>query len=78
MNTEKKLISIVLLIASLSAVLVLPTGLFNAPERDNVNALFSGGNNDNNYDEAENVDASVIYYDSNDQIIEDPYQVGWD
>ncbi len=47
-------------------------------EGGNVHALFSGGNNDNNYDEAENVDSSVIYYDSNDQSIEDPYEVGWD
>lgn len=78
MNTEKKLMSIALVIASVAAVLVSPTGLINPSERGYVHALFSGGNNDNNYDEAENVDASVIYYDRNDQSIEDPYEVGWD
>ena len=70
--------SIALLIASVTAVLVSPTGLINPSERGYVHALFSGGNNDNNYDEAEDVDVSVIYYDSNYQSIEDPYEVGWD
>lgn len=77
MNTKKKLISIALLIPSVAAVLVLPTGFINPVERGYIHALFSGGNNDNNYDGAENADASVIYYDSN-QNIEDPYEVGWD
>lgn len=78
MNTKKKLMSIALLIASISAVLVLPTGLINPAEHVYVHALFSGNNNHNSYDEAANAVASVIYYDSNDQSIEDPYEVGWD
>lgn len=69
--------SITLLIASVAAVLVSPTDLIKTLERGYVHALFSGGNNDNTYDEAENIDASVIYYDSIDQSIEDPYEVGW-
>jgi len=78
MKTKKKLMSIALLIASVCAVLVSPTGLINPAERSYVHAFFSGGNNDNSYDEAVNVDESIIYYHSNDQIIEDPYEVGWD
>jgi hypothetical protein len=78
MNTKKKLMLIALLIASISAVLVLPTGLINPADRGYVHALFSGNNNHNSYDEAVNAVASVIYYDSNDQSIEDPYEVGWD
>ena len=78
MNTKKKLMSIALLIASVSAVLVLPTGLINPVEHVYVHGLSGGGTNDNFYDEAANAVASVIYYDSNDQSIEDPYEVGWD
>jgi len=70
--------SIALLIASISAVLVLPTGLINPAERGYVHGLSSINNNYNSYDEAVNVDATVIYYNGNDQIIENPYEVGWD
>jgi hypothetical protein len=78
MNAKKKLMSIALLIASVSAVLVLPTGLINPAERGYVHGVFSVNNNYNSYDEAVNAVASVMYYDSNDQSIEDPYEVGWD
>jgi len=78
MNTKKKLMSIALLIASISAVLVPQTGLINPAEHVYVHALFSGNNNHNSYYEAANAVASVIYYDGNDQSIEDPYEVGWD
>jgi hypothetical protein len=79
MKTMKKLMSIALLIASISAVLVLPTGLINPAERGYVHGLFSVNNNYNSYDEAANAVASIMYYDSNDQtIVEDPYEVGWD
>jgi hypothetical protein len=78
MNTKKKLMSIALLIASVSAVLVPQIGLINPAEHVYVHGLSSGNNNHNSYDEAANALASVIYYDSNDQSIEDPYEVGWD
>jgi hypothetical protein len=78
MNTKKKLMSIALLIASVSAVLVSPTGIIDPAERGYVHALFSAGNNDDSYDAAANAYPGVFYYDNNDQIIEDPYEVGWD
>jgi len=70
--------SIALLIASVAAVLVSPTGLIIPSERGYVHALFSGSNNDNSYDMAGNLGANIIYYDNHDQIIEDPYEIGWD
>jgi len=63
--------------ASITTVIISLTGIVNSVEYDYVHALFNDGNIDVN-DETENLDASVTYYDYNDQSIEDPYEVGWD
>ncbi len=77
MHTKKKLVSIVLLMASLTTVVISATGLVALAENGYVHAWLSGGNIDDK-GEIENPDAGVSYYDYNDQSIENPYEDGWD
>ena len=77
MNTRKKLVSIVLLMASITTVIITTTGLVTPAENGYVHAWPSGGNI---YDKGqiENVDAGVGYSDSIKHSIENPYEDGWD
>jgi hypothetical protein len=71
MNTRKKLVSIVLLMASITTAIISTTGLVTPPENGYVHAWLSGGNIDDK-GQIENLDASVSYYDNIDQSIENP------
>jgi hypothetical protein len=77
MNTRTKLVSIVLLMASVTTVIISTTGLVTPAENGYVHAWLSGGNIDDK-GQIENLDASVSYYDNIDQSIENPYEDGWD
>jgi len=77
MDTQKKLVSIVLLMASITTVIISATGLLAPAENGYVHAWLSGGNIDNK-GEIENIDTGATYYDHIDQSIENPYEDGWD
>jgi len=77
MNTRKKLVSIVLLMASIITVIIFTTGLVTPAENGYVHAWPSGGNIDDK-GQIENVDAGVGYSDSIKHSIENPYEDGWD
>ena len=77
MNTKKKLVSIVLLIASITTVIISTTGLVSPAENRHVHAWLSAGNMHDKGD-IENLDAGVTYYNNIDQSIENPYEDGWD
>ena len=77
MHTKKKLVSIVLLMASITTVIISAIGLVTPAENGYVHAWLSGGNIDDK-GEIENLDAGVGYSDYIDQSIENPYEVGWD
>ena len=77
MNTRKKLMSIVLLIASITTSIISTTGLVTAAENGYVHAWLSGGYIDDK-GQFENVDAGVGYSDSIKHSIENPYEDGWD
>lgn len=76
MNTKKNLVSIVLVMASITTVVISATGLVTLAENGYVHAWHSGGNIDGK-GEIENLDTGVPYYDYNDQGIENPYEDGW-
>jgi hypothetical protein len=77
MNTRKKLLSSVLLMASITTVIISSTGLVTPAENGYVRAWPSGGNIDDK-GQIENVDAGVCYSDSIKHSIENPYEDGWD
>jgi hypothetical protein len=77
MNTRKKLVSIVLLMASITTVIISTIGLVAPPENGYVHARASGGNIDEK-GQIENVDAGVDYSDNIAHSIENPYEDGWD
>jgi hypothetical protein len=77
MNTQKKLVSIVLLMASITTVIISEICLVVPAENGYVHAWLSGGNIYNK-GEIENIDAGATYYDHIDQSIENPYEDGWD
>jgi len=77
MNTKKKLVSIVLLMASITTVIISTTGLVTPAENGYVHAWVSGGNIDDK-GQIENLDASVGYWDYIEHSIENPYEDGWD
>jgi hypothetical protein len=77
MNTRKKLVSIILLMASITTVIISTTGLVTPAENGYVHAWPSGGNVDDK-GQIENLDAGVSYYDYIDHSIENPYEDGWD
>jgi hypothetical protein len=76
MDTQKKLVSIVLLMASITPVIISAIGLVAPAENGYVHAWLSGGNIDNK-GEIENIDAGATNYDHIDQSIENPYEDGW-
>ena len=77
MNTKKKLVSIVLLMASITTVIMSTTALVTPAENGYVHAWLSGGNIDDK-GQIENLDAGVGYFDYIDHSIENPYEDGWD
>jgi hypothetical protein len=77
MNTKKKLVSIVLLMASITTVIISTTGLVTPTENGYVHARLSGGNIGDK-GQIENLDAGVAYFDYVDHSIENPYEDGWD
>ncbi len=77
MNTKKKLVSNVLLMASITTVIISAIGLVAPAENGYVHAWLSAGNIDDK-GEIENLDAGVGYSDHIDQSIENPYEDGWD
>jgi hypothetical protein len=77
MNTKKKLVSIVLLTASITTVIISAIGLVAPAENGYVHAWLSGGNIDDK-GHIENLDADVGYSDYLYQSIENPYEDGWD
>lgn len=77
MNTRKKLVSIVLLMASITTVIISTTGLETPAENGYVHAWPSDGNIDDK-GQIENVDAGVGYSDNIEHSIENPYEDGWD
>jgi hypothetical protein len=76
MNTRKKLVLIVFLIASITTVIISTTGVVTSAENEYVHAWPSGGNIDDK-GQIENVDAGVAYSDSIKNGIENPYEDGW-
>jgi hypothetical protein len=77
MNTRKKLVSIVLLMASITTVIISTTCIVTPAENGYVHAWPSGGNIDDK-GQIENIDAGVGYSDSIKHSIENPYEDGWD
>jgi hypothetical protein len=77
MNTRKKLVSIVLLMASITTVIISTTGLVTPAENGYVHAWLSGGNIDDK-GQIENLDAGVGYSVYIEHSIENPYEDGWD
>jgi hypothetical protein len=77
MNTKKKPVSIVLLVASITTIIISLTGTVNSVEYDYMDASFSDGNIDVK-DKTGNIDGGVTYHDYIYEAIEDPYEVGWD
>lgn len=77
MNTKKKLVSIVLLMASITTVIISTTGLVTPAENGYVHGWLSGGNIDDK-GQIENLDADVGYLDYIEHSIENPYEDGWD
>lgn len=77
MNTKKKLVSIVLLMASITTVIISTTGLLTPTEIGYVHAWLSGSNIDDK-GQIENLDAGVGYSDYIEHSIENPYEDGWD
>jgi len=77
MTARKKLVSIVLLMASITTVIISTTGLVNPAQNGYVHAWL-GGDNIDDKGQIENLDADIIYYDYNEQSIENPYEDGWD
>lgn len=77
MNTKKKLVSIVLLMASITSVIISTTALVTPAENGYVRAWLSGGNIDDK-GQIENLGVGVGYFDYIDHSIENPYEDGWD
>jgi hypothetical protein len=77
MNSGRKLVSIVLLMASITTVIISTTGLVTPAENGYIHAWLSGGNIDDK-GQIENVDAGVGYTHNIEHIIENPYEDGWD
>jgi hypothetical protein len=77
MNTRKKLVPIVLLMASITTVIISTTGLVTPAENGYVHAWLNGDNIDDK-GQIENLDAGVGYSDYIYQSIENPYEDGWD
>jgi hypothetical protein len=77
MNTKKKPVSIVLLMASITTIIISLTGVVNSVEYDYADTSFSDGNIDV-IDKNGSIDGSVTYHDYIYEAIEDPYEVGWD
>jgi hypothetical protein len=77
MNTNKKLVSIVLLMASITTVIIFTIGLVAPAQYGYVHAWISNGNIDDK-GEIEVLDTDTSYYHYNDQSIENPYEDGWD
>ena len=77
MNTENKRLSIALLMASISAVIISAIGLVFPAENGYVHAWLSDDNIDDK-GEIENLDEGVSYSDYIVQSIENPYEDGWD
>ena len=77
MNTRKKLVSIVLLMASITTVIISTTDLVTPAENGYVHAWLGDGNI---YDKGqiENLDAGAGYSDYIYNSIENPYEDGWD
>ena len=69
--------SIVLLMASITTVIISTTGLVTPAENGYVHAWISGGNIDDK-GQIEKLDAVVGYSDSIEHSIENPYEDGWD
>ena len=69
--------SIVLVMASITTVVISATGLVAQAENGYVHAWHNGGDIDDK-GEFENLNAGVTYYDYIDQGIENPYEDGWD
>jgi hypothetical protein len=77
MNTYNKIVSNVLLMASISGLIISVIGLVNLAENGYAHAWLS----DDIIDEKgriQSVDTDVPYSDYNVQNIENPYEDGWD
>jgi hypothetical protein len=77
MNIQKKLVLIVLLMASITTVIISAIGLVPPAENGYVHAWLSGDNIYNKGEIDKNIDAGATYYDHIDQSIENPYEDGW-
>jgi len=77
MNAQDKIVSSVLLIASISVLIISTIGLVNLAEDQFAHAWL---NDDiiNEKGQFKNVDTGLLYSDNIVLTVEDPYQDGWD